>query len=196
MRERSTISDDRRPGARDVLDVEEVPDRVWRGPSFAFMKPRLSRWIALGFGSGLAPVAPGTVGTLAAWVAFVLIDGAASLLLDPWLKAVGWWVLIAAGFLVGCWACGRTGRDLGVADHSAMVWDEVIAFWAVLVLVPSTTVAQVAAFFLFRFFDVLKPPPIRHFDRTLKSGFGVMFDDAIAAFYTVLVVAAWIAWIA
>jgi phosphatidylglycerophosphatase A len=191
MRDRSTISDSRRSGAGDppgALDVEVVPDRVWREPSFEFMRPRLSRWIALGFGSGLAPVAPGTVGTLWAWAAF--------LLLDPWLSPLAWWALIAAGFVAGCWACERTGRDLGVADHGGIVWDEVIAFWAVLVLVPSTTVAQVAAFIVFRFFDVLKPPPIRHVDRTVKNGFGVMFDDAIAAFYTVLVFAAWQAWVA
>ena len=87
------------------------------------------------------------------------------------------------------WACERTGRDLGVSDHSGMVWDEVVAFWAVLLLVPSGFAAQLAAFFLFRAFDVIKPPPIRHVDRTVKGGFGVMLDDVIAAFYTVLVFA-------
>ncbi|HVL56777.1 MAG TPA: phosphatidylglycerophosphatase A, partial [Burkholderiaceae bacterium] len=80
------------------------------------MKPRLSRWIAFGAGSGLAPVAPGTVGTLAAWIAFAL--------LDPFVPAPVWGTLIAIGFAGGCWACGRTGRDLGVHDHPAIVWDE------------------------------------------------------------------------
>jgi phosphatidylglycerophosphatase A len=188
MQDPSTTSGNRRSGDRDALEVEVVPDRVWRAASFEFMKPRLSRWIALGFGSGLVPVAPGTVGTLWAWAVFVL--------LDPWLPAAAWWALIAAGFALGCWACERTARDLGVADHSAIVWDEVIAFWAVLLLVPADTVSQVAAFFVFRIFDVVKPPPIRHFDRTLKSGFGVMFDDVLAAFYTVLLFAAWQAWVA
>jgi phosphatidylglycerophosphatase A len=187
MPDRSTTSDSRRSGDRERLDIEEVPDIVWRAPTFAFMKPRLSRWIALGFGSGLAPVAPGTVGTLFAWALFVL--------LDPWLSALAWWVVILIGFVIGCWACERTGRDLGVPDHSAIVWDEVIAFWAVLVLVPATTVSQVAAFFVFRIFDVVKPPPIRQFDASMKNGFGVMFDDVLAAFYTLLVFAAWFAWV-
>jgi phosphatidylglycerophosphatase A len=167
------------------VPAEPVPDRVWRQPSFAFMRPRLSRWIALGFGSGLAPVAPGTAGTLLAWAAFVLID--------PFLWDAAWWAVIAGAFAVGVWACDRTGRDLGVSDHSGMVWDEVVAFWAVLVLVPPGFVSQLAAFFLFRAFDVIKPPPIRHLDRTVKGGFGVMLDDVLAAFYTVLVVALWIA---
>ncbi|HYF59226.1 MAG TPA: phosphatidylglycerophosphatase A [Burkholderiaceae bacterium] len=180
MSDRSTTSAD---SARVV--AEPVPDRVWRTPSFAFMRPRLSRWIALGFGSGLAPAAPGTAGTLWAWAAF--------LALDPVLSDAGWWLAIAAGFAIGVWACGRTGRDLGVSDHSGMVWDEVIAFWAVLLLVPAGWVSQLVAFLLFRAFDVLKPPPIRQVDRRLKGGFGVMADDAIAAFYTVLVIALWVA---
>lgn len=163
--------------------VKAIPDRVWRDPTFAFMKPRLSRWIALGFGSGLAPIAPGTAGTLWAWAVFVL--------LDPWLSPLAWWALIIAGFAIGCWACGRTATDLGVADHSGIVWDEVIAFWAVLVIVPDTIAAQVAAFFVFRIFDVVKPPPIRYFDTTIKSGFGVMLDDVLAAIYTLLVFAVW-----
>jgi phosphatidylglycerophosphatase A len=167
------------------VPAEPVPDRVWRQPSFAFMRPRLARWVALGFGSGLAPVAPGTAGTLWAWAAFVLMD--------PFLWDAAWWVVIAGSFVLGVWACERTGRDLGVSDHSGMVWDEVVAFWAVLVLVPSGFVSQLAAFFLFRAFDVIKPPPIRHLDRTVKGGFGVMLDDVLAALYTVLVVALWVA---
>lgn len=165
--------------------AEPVAERVWRQPTFAFMRPRLSRWIALGFGSGLAPVAPGTAGTLFAWGSFVL--------LDPWLWDTAWWALIAASFAIGCWACERTGRDLGVSDHSGMVWDEVVAFWAVLLLVPAGFVSQLAAFFVFRAFDVLKPPPIRQVDRSVKGGFGVMLDDVLAAFYTVLAVALWVA---
>lgn len=152
-------------------------------PDFAFMKPRLSRWIAFGLGSGLSPVAPGTVGTLFAWGAF--------LLLERMLSTSALWLIIAAAFALGCWACERAGRDLGQEDHGAIVWDEVVAFWAVLMLVPPTLTAQVAAFFLFRLFDILKPPPIRHFDRTLKGGFGVMFDDALAAVYTLIVFALW-----
>ena len=152
-------------------------------PDWAFMRPRFSRWIALGFGSGLSPSAPGTIGTLLAWALFNL--------LDPVLSDAAWCALIAAGFALGCWACDRTGRDLGVPDHSAMVWDEVIAFWLVLLVVPTGFTAQLAAFFVFRFFDVLKPPPIRWVDRTVKRGFGVMADDMVAALYTLIAVALW-----
>jgi phosphatidylglycerophosphatase A len=184
MRDPSITSADGPPRVERV-PAEPVPDRVWREPSFAFMKPRASRWVALGFGSGLAPVAPGTVGTLFGWASFAA--------LDPWLWDAAWWTLIVAAFALGVWACGRTGRDLGVADHGGMVWDEVVAFWAVLLLVPPGFTSQLAAFFVFRVLDVLKPPPIRAIDRRMKGGLGVMLDDAVAAFYTVLLVAIWIA---
>ena len=137
--------------------------------------------LAFGFGAGLIPVAPGTAGTLLAvpvyWV------------LAPMLDAAAFLALVAALFLAGVWACERTGRALGAADHPAMVWDETVAFLAVLFFTPAALVWQAGAFLLFRFFDILKPPPIRHFDRTLKNGLGVMFDDMLAAFYAVLVLA-------
>jgi phosphatidylglycerophosphatase A len=182
MSDRSTTSAE--PRAERVI-AEPIGMRVWREPSFGFMRPRLSRWVALGFGSGLAPVAPGTAGTLWAWVSF--------LALDPLLGDAGWFVLLPMAFALGVWACDRTGRDLGVSDHSGMVWDEVVAFWLVLLLVPSGFVSQLLAFLVFRTFDVVKPPPIRHVDRTVKGGFGVMLDDLLAAGYTLLVFAAWIA---
>ncbi len=152
-------------------------------PDARFMCRRLSRLIALGFGSGLAPRAPGTVGTLWAWLAFVV--------LDRWLPPQAWAALIVAGFALGIWACGKTARDLGVADHGAIVWDEIVAFWLVLLVVPGGLGAQLAAFLLFRLFDITKPPPIRYYDGRLKNGFGVMFDDLLAAFYTLLVFALW-----
>jgi phosphatidylglycerophosphatase A len=148
------------------------------------MAPRLSRWVAFGAGSGLSPVSPGTVGTLWAWVAF--------LILDPWLGDGGWSVLLPLAFLLGVWACERTGRDMGVSDHGAMVWDEIVAFWWVLWMVPATAGAQWAAFFLFRAFDILKPPPIRRLERQVPGGWGVMVDDLMAAAYTLLVMALWI----
>jgi phosphatidylglycerophosphatase A len=184
MREASTTSGEPSRAGQGRSGGGSVTAPPPARPSFAFMRPRLSRWIAFGFGSGLSPVAPGTVGTLWAWAAFAL--------LDPWVGDAGWWALIVGGFVLGCWACGRAGRDLGVADHSGMVWDEVIAFWAVLLLVPSSFAAQLAAFFVFRAFDVVKPPPIRQLDRSVHGGFGVMLDDAVAAFYTVLAFALWI----
>ena len=147
-------------------------------PSFAFSHP--AHAIAFGFGAGLSPLAPGTAGTALGW-------------------AIGWglgaahsWVFFLAVvvlFLVGLWACEVTGRHLGVADHGAMVWDEVVAFLLVLVIVPRELGWQAAAFVLFRFFDIAKPPPIRQFERRYGGGFGVMFDDIVAAAYTLLVLA-------
>jgi phosphatidylglycerophosphatase A len=93
-------------------------------------------------------------------------------------------------FLLGIWACEVTGRHLGVADHGAMVWDEIAAFLAVLAVVPGEPAWQAAAFILFRLFDIAKPPPIRYFERRYRGGFGVMFDDLLAAGYTALVLAA------
>jgi phosphatidylglycerophosphatase A len=150
------------------------------------MVQRLSRLVALGFGSGLSPVAPGTAGTLWAWVVWRVAS--------PWLEAAELVAVIVLGFALGVWACQRTADALGVADHGAIVWDEVIAFWIVLALLPATFGAQLAGFVLFRFFDIAKPPPIRHVDATLHNGFGVMADDLIAAFYTLLAIAAWTAW--
>lgn len=137
--------------------------------------------IALGAGAGLVPVAPGTAGTL---LAFPLYWGLANWLASPAVLA-----LITAGFVVGIWACGETGRALGAADHGAMVWDEIVAFALVLVFTPAGWKWQAGAFLLFRFFDIVKPPPIRYFDRKWKNGFGVMFDDLLAALYALLVLA-------
>lgn len=138
--------------------------------------------LALGFGSGLSPRAPGTIGTLWSWCVFVV--------LEDWLDPQQWLMLIAVSFAAGVWACGRTARDVGVSDHSAIVWDEVVAFWLVLVFLPADWLSQLLAFVVFRFFDIAKPPPIGHFDARLKGGFGIMFDDLLAAFFTLLVFAA------
>jgi phosphatidylglycerophosphatase A len=146
--------------------------------AFAFSHP--AHAVALGFGAGLVPFAPGTAGTLLGWVLAVALGG-----LDA-----GFLLLAAAiGFLLGVWACGVTGRDLGVADHGAMVWDEVAAFLLVLAFVPRELAWQAAAFVVFRFFDIAKPPPIRSLERRYGGGFGVMFDDLVAAGYTLLLLA-------
>ena len=153
-----------------------------RRPGVGFLVSHPAHFVALGFGTGLSPVAPGTVGTLLAFPLYAV--------LDYWF-APGWVAAtIAACFVLGVWACGRTGRDLGVADHGGMNWDETVAFLAVLFLAPPGLAWQAGAFGLFRLLDVAKPPPIRHVDRKLKSGLGVMLDDVVAAFYTVLVLAA------
>lgn len=145
---------------------------------FAFGHP--AHFIALGFGAGLSPFAPGTAGTLVAFPVWWLIGGYDPVLLLGFLAFL---------FVVGVWACELTGRHLGVADHGAMCWDEVVAFLLVLALVPDDPWWQAAAFFLFRAFDVVKPPPIRQLEMRMKGGFGVMFDDILAAGYTLLVLA-------
>ena len=154
-------------------------------PDFRFLVSHPAHLLALGFGSGLPRKAPGTFGTLFGWVIY--------LWLAPYLTTVAWTVLLVIGFVVGCWACNRTGRDLGVPDHGAMVWDEIIAIWVVLMFTPWNLVWQLVAFGVFRFFDIVKPRPIRRFERRFKSdgwaGFGVMGDDLIAAFYSLVTIA-------
>ena len=150
-------------------------------PTARFMLSHPAHLVSLGFGAGLAPAAPGTVGTL---LAFPLYWA-----LSRWLSPLGILVLVPALFALGVWAAERTGHDLGVADHGGMVWDEVVAFLLVLAFTPEGWVWSVFAFVAFRFFDIVKPPPIRYFDRTVKGGFGVMLDDLLAAFYTLLVLA-------
>ena len=97
--------------------------------------------------------------------------------------------MVAGLFFLGVWACGVTGRDLGVHDHGAMVWDEFVAFLLVLAIVPRELAWQAAAFVLFRAFDIIKPPPIRWIERRYTGGFGVMFDDLLAAGYALLALA-------
>lgn len=158
-----------------------------RRPSAAFMRRRLSRLVALGFGSGLAPLMPGTVGTLWAWLAFVV--------LDRWLGDAHWALVIAVGAAYGVHACGRVAAELGTDDPRAIVWDEIIAFWLVLwVAQPVGFAGQLGAFLLFRFFDMVKPPPVGYIDRRLSGGLGILADDVAAAGLTLFVIAMWRAW--
>lgn len=165
-----------------------------RAATWAFLVSHPAHWFGLGFGSGLAPFAPGTVGTLWGWAAFGL--------LAPWLGDAQWAALLAASAAIGWWACTRTAQHLGVADPSAVVWDEVLAFWIVLwLLMPAGLVAQAVAFALFRFFDAAKPGPVGWADRRFKpvpgraigwrEGFGILLDDLVAALCTLLVIALW-----
>jgi phosphatidylglycerophosphatase A len=140
-----------------------------------------ARFVAFGLGSGLLRPASGTWGTLLAWIIWRLAA--------PFVPDLALGLFIVAAFAYGCWACHRAGRELGAPDHVGMVWDEMVAFWLVLWLTPATWLAQACAFVLFRAFDILKPPPIRYFDRHLKGGFGVMWDDIVAAAYALLILA-------
>ena len=152
-------------------------------PDFKFVRRHLSHFIAFGGGAGLSPVAPGTVGTLAAFPLYWLFN----YYLDP----IHFLILIDILFIIGIWACGITGKALGAHDHGGMVWDEIVAFLLVLYFIPDDWTWQVAAFLLFRLFDITKPQPIRYYDNKLRGGFGVMFDDLIAAFFTLLCLAGW-----
>ncbi|MDH6592517.1 phosphatidylglycerophosphatase A [Variovorax sp. TBS-050B] len=167
-------------------------------PTAAFLRAHPAHLIALGFGAGLPRMAPGTVGTLWAWAAFAVMQ----LWFSP--ATIGW--IILASLPLGWWACSITARDLGVTDPGCVVWDEVVAFWLVLWLVtPAGLLAQAVAFGLFRFFDAVKPGPVGWADALYKTpagapvnwwraGFGILFDDLVAAFCTLLVIALWRAW--
>jgi phosphatidylglycerophosphatase A len=171
-RARSTIS------RRDPADAS-----MKKTPTLRFMLAHPAHLVALGFGTGLSPIAPGTVGTLLA------------LPLDALLRATvndaAYAVAVIVAFAVGVWAANRTGRDLGVSDHGAIVWDEVVAFLGILYFVGAEPVHQAFAFLLFRLFDIVKPPPAGFIDREWHHGFGVMADDLVAAGYTLLVLALW-----
>jgi phosphatidylglycerophosphatase A len=152
-----------------------------RTPSWRFVLSRPTHFIALLGGIGLIRFAPGTFGTLAAFP----IHHALSAALPPYAHVAA----IALLFVIGVWASGRTAHDLGMRDHGGIVCDETVAFLLVLLLVPGERWWQAAGFLLFRLFDIFKPPPIRHFERALHGGFGVMFDDLLAAGYTLLLLA-------
>ncbi len=149
-------------------------------PTRSFVYSHPAHVIAFGFGTGLARFAPGTFGTLLAWPFGWLLGG---------VHAAAVFSALAVLFLLGVWACGRTGRDLGIHDHGSMVWDEFVAFLLVLAILPRELGWQAAGFVLFRAFDIAKPPPIRWFERRYQGGFGAMFDDILAAGYTLIVLA-------
>jgi phosphatidylglycerophosphatase A len=150
-------------------------------PTLNFLLSHPAHFIALGFGSGLSPRAPGTAGTLLAWLLYPLLKTPVS---DGVFLA-----LMTSLFVAGIIAADRTGRALGASDHGAIVWDEMVAMWLVLLFTPTSLAWQALAVVLFRFFDIVKPQPIRWFDRHVAGGLGVMLDDLLAAAYTILVIA-------
>ncbi len=150
-------------------------------PSWRFVLRHPAHFFAFGFGSGLFPGSPGTMGTLVAFPIFWW--------LEPLLTDALFLLVLVAAFAFGVWVCEKTGRALGVADYGGIVWDEIVAFLLVLFFTPDGFFWSLLSFSLFRFFDILKPQPIRHFDRTWHGGLGVMFDDILAAGYTLLCLA-------
>ena len=169
-------------------------------PTGRFMMAHPAHVMALGFGSGLSPKAPGTMGTLWAWGVFALLQN--RLTESQW----GW--LIGISIVAGWWVCTLTAKHMRVLDPGSIVWDEIAAFWLVLWLISPTGLwEQLAAFALFRFFDAVKPGPVAWADQLFhdvdpatdpsawrKAGWGIMLDDLVAAFCTLLVMALWRAW--
>ena len=158
-------------------------------PTAAFMLRHPAHAIALGFGSGLSPKAPGTEGSLWGWASWLLIQNSLSLTTQA--------ALILVSLLIGWWACTLTARHMGVSDPGSIVWDEIVAMWLILfLLMPAGFMAQLTAFFLFRFFDAVKPGPVAWADRLFKGfgwrgGWGILFDDLVAALCTLIVLALW-----
>ena len=148
-------------------------------PDFLTLLRQPAQFLALGFGSGLAPVAPGTFGTLAAIPLYLLIA-----LLPLW----GQCVVIVAAFVLGVYLCQTTAVAFGVHDHPAIVWDEFVGLWLTMLALPLlkqpvTLLLVILGFVLFRLFDIIKPWPIRWVDAHVHGGFGIMLDDVLAAVF-------------
>ncbi|NKI18101.1 phosphatidylglycerophosphatase A [Spongiibacter sp. KMU-166] len=135
--------------------------------------------LSLGFGSGLAPKAPGTFGTLAALPCWYLLQ---------LLPTASYIVAVVAAFALGVYLCGETAKALGVHDHGGIVWDEFVGLWIALFLLPSDWYWPLLGFALFRLFDIWKPWPISVLDRRVHGGLGIMIDDVVAGFYAFFVI--------
>ncbi len=147
-------------------------------PSFRQLIRNPVHFLAFGFGSGLSPKAPGTAGTL---VALILWPMLASLPLELYL------LIVAVASVGGFYLCGKTASDLGVHDHSGIVWDEIAGFWLAMTAMPVSWVWMLAGFLLFRLFDIWKPWPIGWLDKHVDGGYGIMLDDLVAGLFTWLI---------
>ncbi len=146
-------------------------------PDWKFLLQRPAHFFALGFGTGLSKIAPGTLGTLVALPLFAILMQVPELV---------HYTTILVLFVLGIPLCEVAGKNLGVSDHGSIVWDEIVAMLLVLEFTPLAWQWWVVAFLLFRLFDIWKPFPIRQCDAKLKGGFGVMFDDLLAAIYAII----------
>ena len=153
-----------------------------KNPCAAGKSPRqlafttVTGFIALGFGSGLSPKAPGTMGSLAAMLLALPLQ---------YLSDVSYGVVLVVAFGLGIYCCEKTSQRMAVQDPGAIVWDEIVAMWLVLAFVPAHWAWWLCAFLLFRFFDIFKPWPIRWLDKNVKGGAGIMWDDGLAAVYAI-----------
>jgi len=128
-------------------------------------------FLAFGFGSGLSPKAPGTVGTLAAIPIWLLLAQ---------LSAPVYWGLVLIAIIIGVIICGSAAKKLGVHDHAGIVWDEFVGFWIAMPFMPQQGWSLLWGFALFRFFDIVKPWPIGWLDKKVHGGLGIMLDDIVA----------------
>jgi phosphatidylglycerophosphatase A len=160
-----------------------------RTPTMRFMLSHPAHVIALGLGSGLSPKAPGTIGSLWGWLTWLLFQS--------FFTAQTQGLIIGGSLMLGWWACTVTAQNMGISDPGAIVWDEIVAMWLILWLsLPTGFIGQLLAFSLFRFFDAAKPGPVAWADQLFKGfgwrgGWGILFDDLVAAFCTLLVISFW-----
>lgn len=144
--------------------MSKTPASIWRNPI---------HFLAFGLGSGAAPKAPGTFGTLAAIPLWLLFAD---------LPILSYIAVIVVTSLVGIWLCGQTSKDLGVHDHGGIVWDEFVGLWITYIALPEGWVWVLFGFLLFRLFDIWKPWPIGWADSKVSGGLGIMLDDILAGF--------------
>ncbi|GAB3484001.1 phosphatidylglycerophosphatase A family protein [Marinomonas epiphytica] len=149
--------------------ANSAPASVWRNPI---------HFLAFGLGSGAAPKAPGTFGTLAAVPLYLLMTG---------LSDTHYFIMLCVTGLVGIYLCGKTSQDLGVHDHSGIVWDEFVGYWITMWMAPVGWFYIILGFVLFRLFDILKPWPISWADKQVHGGLGIMLDDIIAGIMSFIV---------
>ncbi len=153
---------------KTTMKKNHVPASVWRNPV---------HFLAFGLGSGAAPVAPGTFGTLAAIPLYILASG---------LPLLTFLILVAVMTVIGVWLCHRTAHDLQIHDHPGIVWDEFVGYFITMIAAPPGWLWIVIGFILFRFFDIVKPWPIHWLDRRVQGGLGIMVDDMLAGVYAFL----------
>ena len=136
-------------------------------------------FLALGCGSGLAPKAPGTFGSIAGMIIYLLIL--------QFIPLIPYLIVLLIASIIGIWLCGKTAQDLGVHDDPAIVWDEFCGYWLTMIAAPAGWIWPILGFALFRLFDIWKPWPIRLLDQKVHGGFGIMVDDLLAGLFAFIV---------